>query len=81
MDTRYTLKANNNKPSEMKHSAYTNNEGYGRNSKYSPIKRDTTPSKLNIGRNQLNVSNNVQGGNNTPLSSRNRVRTFTSPVY
>ncbi len=70
----------------MKHSTYTNNEGYGRNSKYSPIKRestptkrDITPNKLNSGRNQPSM-NNVQN-NNIPMNSRSRIRTYTSPVY
>ncbi len=55
----------------MKHSTYTN-QNYGRNSKYSPAKRDITPNRLQV------ASNNQ---NNGQLTSRSRIRTYTSPIY
>jgi len=54
----------------MKHSTYTI-QNYGRNSKYSPAKRDITPNRLQVG------SSNVNGAQ----TSRSRVRTYTSPIY
>ena len=70
----------------MKHSTYTN-QGYGRASKYSPIKRDTTPSRYGNG-----MGSNLVGGNsinNLPVSStyhppattRTSIRTYSSPMY
>ena len=55
----------------MKNSAYTN-QNYGRQSKYSPAKRDTTPNRLQVGSSAIN--------NGAP-TSRSRIRTYTSPVY
>lgn len=71
----------------MRHSTYSNNQGYGRGSKYSPIKRDTTPSRFGVGTNS-----NMNGGNsinNLPVSStyhppattRTGMRTHSSPFY
>lgn len=68
----------------MRHSVYANNDQYGKNSKYSPIKRDTTPNRMSSGRNplNLNINTNLPVNTNAPLSSRNRVKTYTSsPVY
>lgn len=55
----------------MKHSTFTI-QNYGKNSKYSPAKRDTTPNRLQVGN---------SNANNGQLTSRSRIRTYTSPVY
>jgi hypothetical protein len=55
---------------ELKHSTYTS-QNYGRQSKYSPVKRETTPNRLQV------ASSTLIGGQN----SRSRVRTYTSPLY
>jgi len=86
LDARYTLKNNNNnnnnnnqRSNELKHSTYTN-QNYGRQSKYSPAKRDTTPNRLQVG-SGVNPNTPNNNNNNGAQTSRSRIRTYTSPVY